>query len=59
MKCFICGKRAIFSFSPDLDIEGLGACKRHEERVRMGYVVIHYDKKLGEELLGVKKKRVA
>jgi hypothetical protein len=40
MKCRICGKKAIYKYSPDLDIDGLGACKKHKEDVFMAYYIL-------------------
>ena len=38
--CEICGYRAKWRFSPDLDIRGLGACQKHLEIVRQGYGIL-------------------
>lgn len=40
MICVICGKKAAFRYSPDLDIQGVGACKKHNEDVRLAYVML-------------------
>ena len=36
-KCIICKKKAIYRYSPDLDLQGLGACKKHKGDVFMAY----------------------
>lgn len=56
MTCVICGKKAKYKFSPDLDIEGIGACKKHLERVKLGYAVLMFgnNEKLAAELLNYK-----
>jgi hypothetical protein len=33
-KCIVCGDKAEYSFSPDIDIEGIPSCKRHMEVVQ-------------------------
>jgi hypothetical protein len=38
--CAICGKKRKFSFSPDMGIDGIGACVEHLEDVRMAYVIL-------------------
>jgi hypothetical protein len=38
--CEICGKKAVFFFSPDLDIQGLGACKKHKKVIQVAYLVL-------------------
>jgi hypothetical protein len=38
--CEICGKKALFLFSPDLDIQGLGACKKHKEDMQLAYIIL-------------------
>lgn len=59
MKCIVCGLKATKRFSPDLDIQGIGACKKHIEDVRLAYVMLlqgdekmynSYIKKLQKEL---------
>ena len=52
MKCIICSKKAIGRFSPDLDINGIGFCKKHKEQVTLGYMaLLQGDKKLADTLL--------
>jgi hypothetical protein len=43
--CVICGAEAVFSYSPDLDIRGLGACEAHRTDVGTAYGILVY---LGE-----------
>lgn len=33
-KCLKCGAEATAQFSPDLDIEGVGACEDHKTEIR-------------------------
>ena len=40
MICIICKKKAKWSFSPDLDIEGLGACSKHKIDVGDAYMML-------------------
>ncbi len=40
MKCQICGKKAKHSLSPDIDVQGLGACEEHLEDMRLAYIVL-------------------
>jgi hypothetical protein len=40
MKCEICGEKAMWRFSPDLDVEGIGACQIHKESVRLAYYIL-------------------
>ena len=40
MKCEICGKKAVYRFSPDLDIQGLGACRKHKEDMWLAYLLL-------------------
>lgn len=39
-KCEICGKKAVYRFSPDLDISGIGACKKHKIDVHIAYIAL-------------------
>ena len=41
-KCIKCGAEATARFSPDMDIEGIGACAEHKEEIRndLFYAVI-------------------
>lgn len=56
-KCVVCGKKAWKSFSPDLDIQGIGTCKKHIEQVRLAYLCLlqggedMYKKLIAEEFL--------
>lgn len=38
-----CHKAAEFRFSPDMDIAGLGACKKHTEQVRVAYAALLFN----------------
>ena len=40
MNCVKCGKKATKRFSPDLDIQGIGTCKKCEEQVSLAYLMI-------------------
>jgi hypothetical protein len=40
MKCEICNNEAAYRFSPDLDIDGLGACETHKEFVQLAYYIL-------------------
>ena len=46
MKCEACGNEAVYRFSPDLDIDGLGACEEHEKVIQLAYTILIID---GEE----------
>jgi len=51
MECWICNKKAVVRYSPDLDIRGVGACKRHKTKVLAAmYLAIHGDGSLLNEL---------
>jgi hypothetical protein len=49
-RCFKCGHKAYYRFSPDLDISGLGACKKHLEKVKMAYILLLSGKDLFDEI---------
>ena len=58
--CVVCGRRAKWRFSPDLDIRGIGACQRDLEDVRMAYIILlgeGGEKMFKSFIEGVKKKR--
>lgn len=40
MKCEICNEEAVYRFSPDLDIDGLGGCEKHKESVQVAYYIL-------------------
>ena len=40
MKCEICGKKATYRFSPDMDIKGLGACRKHKRDMQYAYIIL-------------------
>lgn len=49
IKCIKCGKDGIGRYSPDLDIDGIGFCKEHQEDVMLGYAaLISGDKEMAE-----------
>jgi hypothetical protein len=39
MTCIKCGKPATKRFSPDLDIQGIGACDEHVEEIRIDLLI--------------------
>lgn len=41
-KCYICKKDAVYRYSPDLDLRGLGACEEHKDEVMIEYYKIIY-----------------
>ena len=45
MKCIKCGASATKRFSPDLDIQGIGACDEHEEEIKLDLLVAQFDSK--------------
>lgn len=56
MKCIKCNKKAIGRLSPDLDINGIGFCKKHEWEVKMAYfALMQGDEKKFRDLLKIKK----
>lgn len=58
-KCIICGADAVYLYSPDLDVQGLGACEKHNKDIRTAYGILMY---LGKDdfnrFLGSCKKRI-
>lgn len=42
MKCELCEKDEVYTFSPDLDIHGLGACEQHREVMRHAYELLMF-----------------
>ena len=40
LTCEICGKKAVYRFSPDLDVRGLGACRKHKEDMQLAYIIL-------------------
>jgi hypothetical protein len=40
MKCELCEEEAIYRFSPDLDIDGLGGCYKHKKSVEIAYYIL-------------------
>lgn len=40
MKCIICKRKAVFRFSPDMDIAGIGSCKKHGTDVTVAYSLL-------------------
>lgn len=50
--CVICDKPATRRFSPDLDIRGLGSCKKHEEIVQIAYsMMMQGDRNMYEQFI--------
>lgn len=45
-KCIICGADAVYFYSPDLDVQGLGACEKHNTDIKTAYGILIY---LGED----------
>lgn len=43
MKCEMCGQEATHKFSPDLDIDGLGSCETHKEKMQMAYYILLHE----------------
>jgi len=46
VKCVICQREAVYSFSPDLDVRGLGSCENHRTEVQRAYEILVY---MGED----------
>lgn len=42
MKCIICNREANYSFSPDIDIQGIGSCDIHEKKVQFLMQMLQY-----------------
>jgi len=40
--CRVCGKKAIACLRPDMDLQGLCYCKKHEAQVKYEYFDIIY-----------------
>ena len=40
MKCEICGEEATHRYSPDMDIDGVGGCDKHNESVQIAYYIL-------------------
>ena len=38
--CEICSKKAIYRLTPDLDIQGLGACEKHKQDMQIAYIIL-------------------
>ena len=52
MKCIVCKNKATKRFSPDLDIQGIGACNKHLEQVQLAYIaLLQGDKDIYESLI--------
>ena len=46
-QCIICKKKAKFRFSPDMDIQGIGTCKKHQSDVQIAYgILLTIDEKM-------------
>ena len=58
MTCYICDEPAIGRLSPDLDIRGIGYCKKHEEDMILAYMSLSGgDREMFDELIKAAKKR--
>lgn len=54
-----CKQEATTRFSPDMDIQGIGACETHVEDVRLAYVALMQgDEDIFKSLIGAKVKKV-
>ena len=42
LQCIICGEEAMYSYSPDLDVRGLGACETHRTEVKTAYEILMF-----------------
>lgn len=40
MRCAKCGKKAVGRLSPDLDVKGLGFCRKDKEEVQDAYMIL-------------------
>lgn len=38
--CLICNEKAIYRFSPDMDIDGVGSCEKHVVDVELAYSLL-------------------
>jgi hypothetical protein len=43
MECIKCGSKATKTYSPDLDIKGIGMCKEHEEEIMLDLLIANYE----------------
>lgn len=43
MNCIKCGKPATKRFSPDLDIQGIGACDEHADEIEMDLIISSFE----------------
>ena len=43
MNCIKCGAKASRTYSPDLDIKGIGMCKEHEEEIMLDLLIANYE----------------
>lgn len=43
MSCIKCGKKATKRYSPDLDIEGIGACDEHKEEISFDILIATFE----------------
>lgn len=50
MECVICFNQAKWTYSPDIDVRGLGACEFHKEEVRNLYIVLVFSGRTGKDL---------
>ena len=42
MKCELCEKEATYRLSPDLDIQGFGACEQHKEVMKNAFQLLMF-----------------
>ena len=40
MLCVICKKKAKYKYSPDIDINSIGACAKHKQYVGVAYMIL-------------------
>jgi hypothetical protein len=43
MDCIKCGKPADKKYSPDLDVESIGMCNRHEEEIKINLLIAQFE----------------
>jgi len=45
LTCIKCGAPATKTYSPDLDIKGIGMCDEHEEEIKLDLLITQFDPK--------------
>lgn len=55
MKCYKCGKKTNLRLTPDLDLKGIGFCKKHESIIRLAYMVANTIEEF-DKIIGTKQK---